>query len=358
MIIVAIICFGLYAAFIFVLLIGLQSKPRRQDDLQRSITVVIPVRNEEENILDLLQDLNRQHYRNFDVIVVDDHSEDDTRSRIQGMSDPRVTLITNQGVGKKSAITTGVAVATGEIIATTDGDCRVHEDWVTSVNDCFNLSQTDMAIGSVVVDETNNLFSKMQQLEFASLVGTAVSTLEIRFPMMCNGANLAYRKIAFGRAGGYNDNLHIPSGDDEFLMRKIFAANPRGIVYNPGPAVRTKAQPTLSAFFQQRLRWAGKWRFNSSVGTRLVAVFILVIQAMFIYGFYRMMRGDLVFVSLILLKLLVEYVALKRFAKFLNIRFHDLSFLLLQLCYPFYVTFVGIVSLFKPYSWKGRKYDR
>lgn len=358
MIIVAIVFFGIYGVFVSILFFGLRGRtglPR--NPTQSHITVIVPVRNEGSNIRQLLQDLKFQRYENFDVIVVDDHSDDNTVPVVKELTDKKIAVIPNSGVGKKLAITSGVNAAKGEIIATTDGDCRVSENWLASVNDCFRLQQIDMAVGPVVINEGKKVFSKMQQLEFASLIGASASTLQLGFPTMCNGANLAYRKSTFLRVAGYEDNLHIASGDDEFLMRKIFAFNSKGVIYNFGPVVRTHPQPSLTSFVQQRLRWAGKWKFNSSLATQGLAVFILTIQLISIYGFYRIVLGDPIFIGVLIFKILLEFLVLKRFTSFLCIRLHGLSFFLLQLCYPFYVTFIGIISLFRSYSWKGRKYD-
>ncbi|MEI9943927.1 MAG: glycosyltransferase [Chitinophagaceae bacterium] len=100
------------------------------------ISVIIPARNEEENIGKLLNALNEQTYpkESFEIIVVDDHSEDGTTNIVSTF--PRVKLISlkddNINSYKKKAIETGIAAATGELIVTTDADCEPGKKMATN----------------------------------------------------------------------------------------------------------------------------------------------------------------------------------------------------------------------------------
>ena len=136
-----------------------------------------------------------------------------------------------------------------------------------------------MVFGGVKL-EGSSFFSALQSHEFLSLIGTGAATLWYGLPSMCNGANLAFRKAIFFEVGGYANNLHIPSGDDEFLMRKIFQLFPEGIqfVSDSDAVVSTPASLALKEFVHQRVRWAGKWKHNVSSWNAVVAIFIFCFQ--------------------------------------------------------------------------------
>ena len=323
------------------------------------ISVLIPVRNEEKNIVALLQSLSRQDYTRFEVIAVDDHSEDLTVTEISRLNFPFVRVITNAGVGKKQAITTGVNFASGNIIATTDGDCTIPGEWLKSINTYFSDENTVMLIGGVCIKKSKTFFQKLQEIEFASLIGSSASTLALGFPTMCNGANLSYRKEVFHQVNGYEGNLQIASGDDEFLMRKVSMIFPKGIKFlaNKNAVVQTLPQPDLPKFIQQRLRWASKWKHNSSIMPMLLAFFIFMIQLSVLCGYVEIIRNhNSIILSLLAIKIFFEMVLLLSFCRFLGVRWNWGAFLTLQIFYPVYVIFIGIRSFFNVYTWKDRNY--
>lgn len=352
----------LYAIFMVCLLAGWKRVFAEQPpgaSLEEFISVIIPVRNEEKGIRSLLHDLARQQYASFEIIIVNDHSEDQTESIIHEFGSSRIKCIQNQGAGKKHALTTGIAVASGAIIATTDADCHVPPGWLASLNRFIADDSVKMLIGPVSVEGRGDLFSHMQQIEFASLVGTTAATSAFNRPVMCNGANLAFRKEIFESVSGYEGNFHISSGDDEFLLRKILDRWPEGVrfVTDNASVIRTLPQRSVDDFIHQRLRWAGKWRHNSSYFTLLVAMIVLAIQVcsiIFYFNFFRTMEFKWLVFAMI--RFCSEAYILQKFCYFLRVRWHWPAFVTLFLIYPFYVTYVAISSNFLSYSWKGRMY--
>ncbi|HYI76290.1 MAG TPA: glycosyltransferase [Chryseolinea sp.] len=325
------------------------------------VSVIIPVRNEQANIGNLLEDLRKQSHRKFEVIIVNDHSGDLTTAIVVEFTkrDTRFILLPTQGEGKKKALTTGINASTGEIIITTDGDCRVGSDWLTTISNYFTVPNTKMVFGGVRLQGLS-FFSIVQSHEFLSLIGTAAATLWYGFPSMCNGANLAFRKATFIEVGGYTNNLHIPSGDDEFLMRKIFALYPDGIqfVKDGRAVVGTSASINLKAFVHQRVRWAGKWKHNVSSSNAILAFFIfcfqlgvLLLPIIIAVGWIDVGFG----VLLLLLKVIVEGIFLKKIAAFVNVPWKWPAFIFLQIFYSIYAVWIGLISSFSSFEWKGRK---
>lgn len=340
-------------------------RARRQEapDIRENlfISVIIPVRNEASSIGTLLQQVHAIQYPHFEVIVVDDHSRDRTFDIVQAaQADKRVRLVRNNGQGKKNAVTTGVRHAQGSIIVTTDGDCKIESGWLSHFNAYFQKPDTMMVFGGVSI-QSDTFFADLQAIEFSSLIGSGISLWALRNPVMCNGANLGFRKQVFREVDGYAGNDHIASGDDEFLMRKILAKYPGGIAFlntNEGN-VMTKPAPDLSAFIQQRLRWAGKWKYNQSRFSKFLAVYVLIVQLAMIASFTLLVLstdpGVRIFIGTFLgLKLVAECMLLIPVCVFLGARWRWDAFIILQFIYPFYVVGIGLFSNLTAVKWKDR----
>lgn len=354
--------------FLYLLLVGLlvyawirsphTSSPRDVSD-QIEVTIVIAARNESQSIVTLLKDISNQTYANFRTIVVDDHSVDDTYNLVRtfGQSDQRFSVIKNSGEGKKAALTTGIKMSETELIVTTDADCRVDEQWLETMVAQFHAPKIKLVFGGVKI-ESSSFFGSLQSHEFMSLVGTSAATLWWGVPSMCNGANLAFRKSVFLAVRGYENNFHIPSGDDEFLMHKIFQRYPYSVrfVSDRQAIVRTYAV-SLKQFIHQRVRWAGKWSHNLSPWNILLAMFIFLFQASVIVLPVAAMSGYInpfLATTLLLSKAGLEFLFLKRISNFLNVRWSWRAFLTLQLIYPIYVIVIATISSFFSFEWKGR----
>lgn len=327
------------------------------------VSVVLAVRNEENAIAPLLASLRYQDFRHnkFEVILVNDHSTDRSEQIILSWikENPHMQCkhIHSTGQGKKEALAQGIRQAKGEIILTTDADCVIPTDWITGMVFSFNL-ETTMVIGLVKIQQHQSVFSKLQALEFSSLPGSGMALHALGFPVMCNGASLAFRKSSFEAVNGYEGNIHIPSGDDEFLMRKLEKKFPGSIqsIRRPSVVVTTQPQPSLRDFFHQRLRWAGKWKVNDSIVVKALAMFIFVFQLTSLIVFGLLFTGKLLLVVSMLLglKFLIEGYFLFHVSKRLHQGFSIPVFLLLQVVYPFYVVTMGIFSQLLDYEWKGR----
>ena len=366
MVLFPIIFFACYFIILCLFIVGWNRAVRNDLSLETEktklfISVVIPVRNEGHTIKCLLTDLEKQDHADFEVIVVDDHSEDNTTDLVGDViiKDPRFRIIHSAGEGKKTALTLGIQAAKGAVIITTDADCRVSVQWISALSRFFREEDVKMVFGCVRM-KGNSMFSSAQSLEFASLIGSGMAMASWKYPVMCNGANLAFRKSVFEEVGGYKGNLHIPSGDDEFLMRKILAVYPNGIkpVLNTQSVVTTLPNNTLKEFFQQRIRWAGKWTANNSRLSRTLASFVFCFHLTTILLPLLVTLGGIdiqTFIILILTKASLEFLFLKRVTKFLSLRWDWVAFVLLQIIYPLYVVFIGVLSNFNPFEWKGRK---
>jgi biofilm PGA synthesis N-glycosyltransferase PgaC len=352
--------------FFVVLLIKGWKKARRQVSSQAGhdafITVVIPIRNEEHTIGTLLSDLAQQRYQAFEVIVVDDHSIDTTAQVVKPftLQDSRFRLVTSPMEGKKQALTLGIQEARGTVIVTTDGDCRVNESWLMLINRHFQEDRVKLAFGGVALLQDDRFFSTIQAIEFSSLIGSGAATWAWGYPTMCNGANLAFRKKVFEEVDGYTGNVNIASGDDEFLLRKVIALYPGGVSFMSaaGAVVRTHPAGSLKDFFRQRIRWAGKWRHNTSLHAKLLALYIFLVQVMLIVTMALLFSCKepvrIIAWSIVIARFVVEAFFLYPVCKFLNVRWRWPAYIVLQVFYPLYVVVTGLFSNVIPVTWKNR----
>ncbi|GAB2554599.1 glycosyltransferase [Spirosoma areae] len=361
----------LYALFTLTLWLAWLRMPDFRPDITALkapfITVIIPVRNEADTIENLLNDLSHQTYTRFDVIVADDSSADQTLAIVQKYAQtasfalhPLPLASERTASPKKRAITQSVALAVGSLIVTTDGDCRAGPNWLATLAAFYQKTGAKLISGPVTFTAERTLLDSLQTVEFASLIGSGASTMALGYPTMCNGANLCYVKDVFTEVGGFAGVDHLASGDDEFLMHKIAALYPNGVRFlkNADALVQTRAHQSWRAFYNQRKRWASKWRAYTSYLPSLLAVFVFLSNAapmLAVLGWlFKFLNGNTTLI-VIGLKVIPEFLFLRQILVFLQKKSSVGVIPLTQLIYPLYVLFFGLAAQGKGYVWKGRK---
>ena len=171
---------------------------------------------------------------------LDDHSTDGTGAIVSDLHPPGMNLTLTRladfapsaAAYKKLAIESGVSLASGELIVTTDADCRFHPDWLNTVAVFYQEKQAKFIAAPVRMATTqNSLLATFQILDFIGLQGITAASVAKKFHSMCNGANLAYQRAAFIEVAGFRDIDDIPSGDDMLLMHKIYRKYPDGVCF-------------------------------------------------------------------------------------------------------------------------------
>jgi cellulose synthase/poly-beta-1,6-N-acetylglucosamine synthase-like glycosyltransferase len=390
------IYFLMNLCLIIIWLKNTQEKNSKNSAETLKISVIISVRNEAQNILFLLQDLEKQAYpkHKFEVIVADDDSTDDTLEILQKFQkNTSICLIINQlppknnnTSPKKRAIDSSIKLASGQLISTTDGDCRVGEKWLESLANFQAKTGAYLVSGAVTFLPSsgmspaslrqqfttsmsersrryriNSLINNTQIIEFASLVGSGACAMFVKKPNMCNGANLTYLKSVFYEVEGFKGNEKLASGDDEFLMHKIAAKYPEKVHFlkSQDVIVETQAHDSWRSFYNQRKRWASKWRHYNNWQTTALAVFVFLANLIvpLAFGFWLstfISAKDFFFI--LFLKFSAEFVFLSLIVGFLRKKILIWMIPFVQIIYPLYVVFFGLVAQKQgEYIWKGRK---
>jgi cellulose synthase/poly-beta-1,6-N-acetylglucosamine synthase-like glycosyltransferase len=357
------ICIGAFTYGLFSMTRSVET--RHGTSLQRkNVSVLIAARNEGHNIQKLLQSLYNQSYNKerFEVIIVDDHSEDETYeiSERFGALHPemRLNVLKASGSGKKQAISQALHCAENEIVMVTDADCELPQRWIGVMVNYFAKNDLKMLLGPVLLSPANTLFEKLQVLEHLSLIASTAGSAAIGMPVMCNGANMMYDRQAALDVEKYRTDMKIASGDDMFLMEqfiKHYGSQSVKFILDNEAIVKTATMPNLKAFFRQRTRWASKTKAYTNwkiIATALIVLlFNLSIVFLFVAGFFMHVYWCL-FVLYIILKTLIDFPILKRITHFMQQQKLMRWVFPLEIVYPFYAVFTAFSGLFSNVKWK------
>ncbi|MBF4470652.1 glycosyltransferase family 2 protein [Flavobacterium sp. HJJ] len=327
-----------------------------------SFSIIVPFRNEEENLPILLESISKLNYPTdlFEVILVDDAS--DLRFKINDLRF-KISLIENirkSNSPKKDAITTAMEIVKTNWVITTDADCVVHKNWLLALDNFIQLHHVSMIAGAVTYACQNSFLHHFQQLDLASLQGATIGSFGIDKGFMCNGANFAYTKSFFQKLNGFEGNNSIASGDDVFLLQKAVIEYPEKVVYlkSKNTIVTTKPVDDWKSLFYQRMRWASKTTSYQSLFGKRLGLIVFLMNFGFVYCFVMTFLGMLPYFFIgmyFLVKFGIDTVLINQTNKFLTK--HEIRFLLLSsLWYPFFSTVVALYSLFGKYEWKGRRF--
>ena len=328
------------------------------------ISVVIAFRNELSNLKPLLVLLFSQNYpeQSYEVILVNDHSEDGSERLVQKFCDEHrnFRMLHNDAfeIGKKSAMMKGVRNAAYDLIVTTDADCSLRENWLTAIAQAYREKDADLIVGLVDMVSADNFFGRFQEIEFLSLVAAGAGATAAKHPIYCNGACLAYRKSVFL---AYTDPMKqkIPSGEDTLFMHEL-KRNPgkRIVLAKAVQAIATtRGATSLKDFFQQRKRWVSKAPYYRDFDILYTSFLVFLVNLLVLHALVLLVTGINVwlFPVMYIVKLLTDMGFLKGFLQFYSKNLPAGWFILYELVYPFYAVLFAVAGIFSGFTWKGRR---
>jgi cellulose synthase/poly-beta-1,6-N-acetylglucosamine synthase-like glycosyltransferase len=328
------------------------------------ISVIIPARNEEKNIGALLKALENQNYPKefFEVIVADDHSEDGTAGVVHQFPFVKLLQLKEDNINayKKKAIEKAIAIASGEMIVTTDADCLPPINWLSTIASFIKEKNPVFIAAPVLFAADDSMLQQFQMLDFMVLQGITGASVYKGFHSMCNGANLAYERNAFYEVNGFSGIDNIASGDDMLLMHKISKKNPGRIEYLKSKEAIVSSLPmqTWKEFFNQRIRWASKAKNYDDKKVFAVLLFVYLFNLLFpvllIAGFWCYYYW-LIITSLLAAKTMVEWIFVSSLSRFFSRPVSLFRFILFQPLHISYTLIAGLLGQMGRYEWKGRK---
>lgn len=357
----AAILYALNAIYYFVGIHRLIKKPEMQKTKEKAfISLIIPARNEENNIRECLSAVELQDLPldEWEVWIVDDQSTDETGKIADEYAKNNSNFqVIHTAAGfepgnyKKQAVLKGIEKSAGDIIVTTDADCVMAAGWLRYIREQFD-SNTGMVVGIPVYRFKNTPLELYQALDYASLSTISVSLVANGTPLMCSAANMAYRKETFKQVNGFDAIDHFISGDDDLLLQKVVQQKKWEIraVISPSSFTYTKPVESWKKVLEQRARWGSKGAFYPLRWTRVYLAIIFAIQ-LFLAG------GFLVFSSKSMLiawavKLTIDLVMTVIIIRILGNSRLIFGFLFVSIGQPFVIVISAVRGFLGKFSWK------
>jgi cellulose synthase/poly-beta-1,6-N-acetylglucosamine synthase-like glycosyltransferase len=349
------------------------------------VSILIPARNEEANILRCLQAIAKQNYPKtlIEVLVIDDFSTDSTAEKVQNFIAVPVKLLQLQhfieegsiNSYKKKGIEIAIQHATGELIVCTDADCTAKENWISTMVSFYEKTNAQFIAAPVCLTSFTkeesaavssrqplsswNFVELFQTLDFSILQGITAASVYKNFHTMCNGANIAYTKKAFEIVNGFAGIDSIASGDDMLLMYKIKKQFPTQIGYlkSKEAIVQTATVATCKAFFNQRIRWASKashYEDKNIFYALLIVYFINVFSLVLLLSLFFAPQNLVWILIFLVVKSMVEFWFLQPVLRFFQQSFLTKWYFVCIPVHIIYTIVAGWLGKFGNYQWKGR----
>jgi biofilm PGA synthesis N-glycosyltransferase PgaC len=347
---------------------------RRDDFLKKragewpAISLIICARNEEQRLPRLLRALERQQYPRdkLEICLVDDRSHDRTGEIIDDFAAAHFNVIALRindtapnFAPKKRAIDTAIRRTTGEIILLTDADSTPGPRWVQEMAAAFS-PKVVMVCGYSPYVPRDSFWQKILALEYFSHAAIAAGGCGVGRPLTCTGSNLAYRREAYLRLGGFEGIAQWISGDDDLLLHKMHKARLGEIAYAAPPAAHAPVRPPNSwqEFKSQRTRYASKslhYRLPLTLALGVVFLLNLLLSAGWLAVVFGVWKFFAPTVIISLLKAGGDFLYLRQAAKLFGEKKLFSVFPLASLLHPFYVVYFAVRGQFAKFSWRGEQ---
>lgn len=365
-------CISIFIAFCYLSLIiyamiGLR-KNGNSKRLEHSFpfcSIVIAARNEETAIKNICRDLLSQSYPEdcYEIIIVDDHSEDGTISTIKQFRDQRICLVeAPEGVtGKKAALKYGLSQVHGEYIFFTDADCHVGSNWLETY--IAQASEGILFFGCVIpqISEKSTIVEKCAALDFIGIQAIQTGLAKQNHAFSCNGANMCITRDFF--VNHYDTNNNYSSGDDVFLLHKAKTLNSPNvrIIQDSSASVSTPMPQSILAFIRQRCRWASKaggYKDRDSIAVSLIVYLTCLWLCISAIGvLFSSMIFLLCFILVFSAKMIGDLAIFIQTASYYKSKKYLWLAIPFECVYFIYVTLIPIIVVVHPVQWKNRKIE-
>jgi len=329
----------------------------------KTVSIVVAVRNESSNIARLINCLSLQEYPTeyFEIVICDDFSTDNTVALATEMAAkyPNIKLVhpDNSETGKKSALARGIQSTKGEIIVTIDADCHIAPGWLKSITPYFKDEKTEMVIGPVNIKTfKEDIFARFQAIEFLSLSAVTAGSAGLGHPLMCNGANLAFRRSGWLKSQDILKGKKYLSGDDMFLLQAI---KQKGgsvqFALNHDALVTTQPSKNIQDYFSQRARWAGKFSGYSDNLVKFVALLTGITNIALVIALpIALINSPWLWAGAFAMKLVADLTLLEKANRFYKIPGFWRIYPFASVIYPAYVLMALTTSFTGTVKWKER----
>lgn len=320
------------------------------------ISIVIAAKNEEENISVLLSYLSDQSYdkSNFEIIIVNDNSTDNTLNKIKKSINDipglDISVIETTMPGKRNALSTGIEKSKFPFICITDADCRPQKNWLNSFSEKFGEGN-DFVFGVAPFIQEKNIVNKISCFENFRSSLLAVAMAKAGFPYSAAARSFGFSKKAFEKIEGYKNTFDTLSGDDDLLLREAVKHKMKiGIVNEKDAFVFSKTKSRFKEYFRQRSRHTKSSFYYLPKQQFILAVYHLL-NLFFLFS-PALMFADKFFLLPLLVKFTLDFIITKTYQEKFGYKFSFFEIFYLQIIYELLLIVHFLNALFRKEKWK------
>jgi biofilm PGA synthesis N-glycosyltransferase PgaC len=326
------------------------------------VSVVICARNEAVNLRVNLPAILEQNYHEFEVVVVNDCSNDESEFILKGMESqyPALKIVTvtehpRYKTGKKFALTMGIKAAKYENLLFTDADCMPGSaDWITYMQHKFSKDK-QLVLGYSPYERTGGLLNSFIRFETLKTAIGYLSAALAGNAYMGVGRNLAYTKSLFFKGKGFASHMHIHAGDDDLFVNQNANSTNTAIQINENAFMYSAAKSTFVSFYKQKKRHMGVGKFYK--GKHRVMLSIEAISGSMFYILFAALLAlkiePAAVVGLFIFRLIIQFIIYRKIFARLQCADLLLWFPILDLIYYVYLNIFGFIgTLTKKIQWK------
>lgn len=327
------------------------------------VSVIICAHNEQENLKQFLPQILEQEYPNFEVIVVNDYSTDETKWILEDFKRQYAHLnvvdikehikLKNS---KKFALTLGIKAAKHELLIMTDADCMPNSsNWLKEMAGAYSEDK-EIVLGYSPYFPQTGFLNKLIRFETAHTAMSYLSYALKRNAYMGVGRNLSYLKSLFFKGKGFNAHMHIKSGDDDLFVNQNATRQNVNIAIHPDAHVYSNPKETWKSYYKQKARHSGasvvyKKSHQRMLGTQLITAFLFYVMLIVCIACYPSLW--FVGVGMFLLRYLCQLITFSSIYKKLTVKDLLAWLLILDVFYYFYICLNGLFNRKKKQqSWK------
>lgn len=330
------------------------------------LDIIVAARNEALNLPDLVASIEAGQYpvRLIRVIIVNDHSEDETDAVVAGMKDGETVLeilylsLEAGQTGKKAALRMALKHSSAEWIYFTDADCQLQPTTLTEMIGAAKHSRLEVVFGSVRYSAGKSQLQRLLLLENLNTMAVTAAFFNFGKGIMANAANMLLSKSQVAMYIQTLSDDH-PGGDDVFFAQKTDSRKAMFLVSGKASVV-TEAPQGASELLEQRLRWASKTGQYAQRLPKVIAAFVFLISLLQVACLtiaLVMPSYSWLFLSFVLFKWVAEFTYQSRWFQVLDVRLLWFQSFALSISYPILVCVVGLASLSgRSFQWKARTY--
>lgn len=322
-----------------------------------NISIIIALRNEEENVDDLVESLNQFNYlkENFEVIFVDDHSTDRTYDKLKTKTDSinNFSVLELKSVnksGKREALNFGIVKSKHPYILITDADCRPETKWLKAYANNFNLGY-QMLYGIAPFYQHNNLINNISCFENLKGSLLSFSMASYGLPYTAAARNFGFTKNAFESLGEYSKTKDTISGDDDLLLREAVKSKMKiGVVTETGSFVYSETKNSFIEYFQQKARHT-QTSFHYLKRHQVILGFWHLLNLSFLFSPLLMFFNPLLGI-LLPAKLIIDFIVVKSNQIKFSYKFSIAEIFYLQIFYELLLIIHFFNARFSEIRWK------